>query len=194
MRCGLARAGQEESRGMTSMSSSVVWRNWLRKNAKDVSVGAVAGFLMVSAVVFSTGKADADTRVPDARESAVAVMVDAMQNETRAFGDLPRANPSTRRWFTVPISAYTSEAAQTDSTPCIAARGFDLCAHNEEDVIAANFLPMGAQVRIPDLYGDRVFTVVDRMNARYDRRVDIWMREYADAKVFGVKYATIEVF
>jgi len=94
----------------------------------------------------------------------------------------------------LPISAYNSLVGQTDNSPCIAARGFNLCEHNQEDVIATNFLPMGAQVGIPELFGDRVFTVVDRMNARYYYNIDIWMREYEDAKAFGFKYATVEVF
>jgi len=47
---------------------------------------------------------------------------------------------------------------------------------------------------MPDLFGDKEFTVVDRMNARYNYRADIWMREVASAKKFGVKYTTIEVY
>ncbi len=94
----------------------------------------------------------------------------------------------------IPLTAYNSLPGQTDDTPCIAARGYNLCEANEENVIAANFLPMGAKVKIPELFGDREFTVVDRMNARYYYRADIWMREYSDAKKFGIKYATVEVY
>lgn len=94
----------------------------------------------------------------------------------------------------IPLTAYNSLPGQTDGTPCIAARGYNLCEANEENVIAANFLPMGAKVKIPELFGDREFTVVDRMNARYYYRADIWMREYEDAKKFGIKYATVEVY
>jgi len=39
-----------------------------------------------------------------------------------------------------------------------------------------------------------VFYVQDRMNARYDRHLDIWMKDYQDAKQFGLKMTTIEVF
>lgn len=92
-----------------------------------------------------------------------------------------------------PITAYTSEAAQTDDAPCITASGFNVCAHNQEDIIAANFLPLGAKVRIPELFGDRVFTVEDRMNRRFPNHVDIWMKEKKQAIQFGVKSATIEV-
>jgi len=91
------------------------------------------------------------------------------------------------------MTAYNSEAAQTDSTPCITANGFDVCKHGIEDTVAANFLPMGTKIRIPDLFGDRVFTVRDRMNKRYSDRVDIWMIHKTDALKFGARKAKIEV-
>ena len=97
------------------------------------------------------------------------------------------------RTSTHTMTAYNSDPAQTDNTPCITANGFDVCKHNVEDTIAANFLKFGTKVRIPELYGDRVFVVRDRMNKRYSDRVDIWMKEKVDARKFGVKVAKIEV-
>ncbi len=91
------------------------------------------------------------------------------------------------------FTAYNSEAAQTDDSPCITANGFNLCEHGIEDTVAANFLPMGTKIRIPDLFGDRIFVVRDRMNKRYSDRVDVWMLNKADAIKFGVKKAKIEI-
>ncbi len=91
------------------------------------------------------------------------------------------------------ITAYNSEIGQTDDSPCITANGFNLCEHGIEDTIAANFLRFGSKVRIPDLFGDKVFIVRDRMNERYSDRVDIWMIDKGEAKKFGVKMAKIEV-
>ncbi|MFA6255426.1 MAG: hypothetical protein WC675_05380 [Patescibacteria group bacterium] len=95
--------------------------------------------------------------------------------------------------YQIPITAYSSTIDQCDSTPCITANGFDLCANNQENVIAANFLPFGTKVRIPEVFGDRIFTVQDRMNARYYYRADVWMKARADAKKFGIVYAKLEV-
>lgn len=98
------------------------------------------------------------------------------------------------------MTAYSSEAAQTDASPCIPAMWkYNLCEHyeqfGEQDTIAANFLPLGTKVRFPDLYGDKVFTVRDRMNARYGiGRGDIWMPTKAEAKQFGVKKVTMEIY
>ena len=100
--------------------------------------------------------------------------------------------------MTVTATSYNSLPDQTDDTPCIAARGYNLCEANMENVIAANFLPMGAKISIPELYGDQIFTVVDRMNSRYpkvcsdtDCRIDLWKRDYSDARLFGKK--TVEI-
>lgn len=91
------------------------------------------------------------------------------------------------------ITAYSSTVDQTDSTPCVTANGYNLCQNNKENVIAANFLPLGTKIRIPEHFGGRVFTVQDRMNARYYYRADVWMQTRQKAKEFGIKYAEIEV-
>lgn len=91
------------------------------------------------------------------------------------------------------MTAYNSEVGQTDDSPCITANGFNVCKHGIEDTIAANFLKMGTKVKIPELYGDRVFVVRDRMNAKHPNRVDIWMKDRTSAIKFGVKKARIQV-
>ena len=91
------------------------------------------------------------------------------------------------------MSAYTSETAQTDNSPCVTANGFNVCEHGLEDTVAANFLPMGAKVKIPELFGDRIFIVRDRMNSRFSERIDVWMRERSDAMQFGVRSARLVV-
>lgn len=91
------------------------------------------------------------------------------------------------------MTAYNSEAAQTDNSPCITANGFNVCEHGVEDTIAANFLKIGTKVRIPELFGDRIFIVRDRMHARHATRVDVWFKDHAAAMKFGIKVAKIEV-
>ncbi len=91
------------------------------------------------------------------------------------------------------MTAYNSEVGQTDDSPCVTANGFNVCKHGQEDTIAANFLKFGTKVKIPELYGDRVFVVRDRMNAKHPNRVDIWMKDRPSAIKFGVKTAKIQV-
>jgi 3D (Asp-Asp-Asp) domain-containing protein len=97
------------------------------------------------------------------------------------------------RVSTVIATAYSSTVDQTDSTPCITADGFNVCKHAQEDVIAANFLPFNTKVRIPELYGDKIFTVHDRMNRRYSNRIDLWKLSRNDAITFGKRLVKIEV-
>ncbi|MCX6781824.1 MAG: hypothetical protein NTW66_01765 [Candidatus Magasanikbacteria bacterium] len=90
------------------------------------------------------------------------------------------------------ITAYTSTPDQTDDTPDIAASG----KHVYDGMIAANWLPFGTQIKIPALYGDKIFTVDDRMNRRYGYgRMDVWLdTSKSEALKFGVKRVEIEVY
>lgn len=91
------------------------------------------------------------------------------------------------------LTAYTSEVAQTDNSPCTTANGFNVCEHGVEDTIAANFLKFGTKVRIPELFGNRVFVVRDRMNKRHPDRLDVWFKNKNEAIKFGIKTARVEV-
>lgn len=118
--------------------------------------------------------------------------LDSMLNKSKSPGDLPIAKEGSpaRILMEIPVTAYSSDVWQTDSTPFITASG----TTTRRGVVAANFLPIGTRVRFPDLYGNEVFIVEDRMNRRYDEHLDIWMEETADAINFGLQFATIEVF
>ena len=89
------------------------------------------------------------------------------------------------------ITAYSSTHDQTDDTPFITASG----KYVTDGIIANNMLPFGTKVRIPDLYGNKIFTVEDRMHPRKGKyQADIWFAKYDQAKNFGAKYnISIEV-
>lgn len=91
--------------------------------------------------------------------------------------------------YIVSATAYSSTVDQCDSTPFITASG----QHVRDGIIATNFLPFGTKVKVPELYGDKVFEVQDRMNARYSTRVDFWMPSRGEAIQFGLKQIKIEV-
>ncbi len=90
------------------------------------------------------------------------------------------------------ITAYTSTPGQCDDDPFIAAWGDRVY----DGMIASNWLPRGTKIRIPSLFGDKVFTVADRMNSRYGYgRLDIWMNTTrAEARKFGVKRVEVEIY
>lgn len=84
--------------------------------------------------------------------------------------------------FMVDATAYTSSVEECDSDPFITADG----STTRDGIIAANFLPFNTKVRIPELFGDKIFEVHDRMNARYWYRVDVWMEKKPDMRQFGI--------
>ncbi|OGH88964.1 MAG: hypothetical protein A2537_03040 [Candidatus Magasanikbacteria bacterium RIFOXYD2_FULL_36_9] len=90
------------------------------------------------------------------------------------------------------LTAYTSTPGQTDDSPFIAASGKRVY----DGMVAANWLPMGTKIKIPALYGDKVFTVDDRMNPRYGYgRMDVWLdAPVVQAKKFGVKRTAVEIY
>jgi 3D (Asp-Asp-Asp) domain-containing protein len=90
----------------------------------------------------------------------------------------------------VVITAYSSTPDQTDDSPFITASN----KYVRDGIVANNMLPFGTKVKIPSLYGDKIFVVEDRMNRRMgDYRMDIWFPTYTGAKNFGVKTAEIVV-
>ncbi len=93
-----------------------------------------------------------------------------------------------KRTLRVTATAYTSTVAECDSDPFTTASG----AKTADGVIAANGFAFGTRIRIPDYFGDKVFTVLDRMG-RGGNRIDIWMTNRHDALEWGVRSVKIEV-
>lgn len=87
------------------------------------------------------------------------------------------------------VTAYSSTVDQTDDTPFITASGTSV----REGIVAANFVPFGTKIKIPDLYGDRIFVVEDRMHTRKRNMVDIWFPTREEAIDFGAMHSTIEI-
>ena len=71
-----------------------------------------------------------------------------------AVNELTPADPADARYTTTRIvTAYSSTPDQTDATPFITANGTTV----HDGIIAANWLKFGTRVRIPDMFGDKVF-------------------------------------
>ena len=96
---------------------------------------------------------------------------------------------SISRIMYITSTGYNSEVGQTDNSPFITANG----EHVYWGGAAANFLPFGTKIKIPDYYGDQIFTINDRMNRRYWERVDVWFPEKPDALKWGVRKIKIEI-
>ena len=87
------------------------------------------------------------------------------------------------------VTAYSSTPDQTDSTPFITASGLPV----GDGIVASNILPFGTKIKIPALFGDKIFTVEDRMSQKIKNTIDIWMVTRNSALRFGVHTAEIVV-
>ncbi|MBM3257643.1 MAG: hypothetical protein FJZ05_00240 [Candidatus Nealsonbacteria bacterium] len=132
-------------------------------------------------------------------EAELLLSADALIQEKLAlFGQntlIPVVSPSTEtakevKKIPVIITAYSSTPWETDNTPFITAAGTWV----RDGVIANNYFSFGTQMKIPEIFGEKVFVVEDRMNWRKgDYHVDIWFPSYWEAKEFGVKKTYIEI-
>ncbi len=121
---------------------------------------------------------------------AMSSFVFVQGNALNSLSNPNNPPPKVVKELPVIITAYSSTEAQTDDTPFITASG----SYVRDGIVANNLLPFGTRIRIPEVYGDKIFVVEDRMNRRKGNyHFDIWFSDYWQAKNFGAKRTTIEV-
>ncbi len=99
-------------------------------------------------------------------------------------------NKKIAKTIKVVVTAYSSTHDQTDDTPFITASG----KYVADGIVANNLLPFGTKIKIPALYGDKIFTVQDRMSKKKGNyHLDIWMPARNLAIDFGAKTTEIEI-
>ena len=88
------------------------------------------------------------------------------------------------------VTGYSSTEDQTDSDPFVTAAGTLV----REGIVANNFFSLGTKIKIPELFGDKIFVVEDRMSwGKGNYYIDIWFPDYWQALNFGAKRTYIEV-
>jgi len=101
-------------------------------------------------------------------------------------------NPKTQviKKLRVIVTGYSSSIFETDDDPYITSAGTRV----REGIVANNLLPIGTKIKIPEIYGDKIFVVEDRMNRKKGYyHVDIWFPSYWQAKNFGAQKTHIEI-
>lgn len=102
--------------------------------------------------------------------------------------------PRALRSLRVTATAYTSQRRQTDSTPYLAAWSNRLVPGVKSIAISRDLLELGigngTALKIGGLPG--TYTVLDKMNKRWQRRIDIYMgNDLKRAKAWGSKEVII---
>lgn len=159
---------------------------------KRIALVVIAIVISTSALYGSTSSKtglEAQAQAQEINTKALTVKTSIISDSVEAKAVIaPIASVETVKvWAT----AYSSEIGQTDDTPFVTASGSKV----RDGVVAANFLPFGTKIRIPKLYGDKVFTIEDRMNSRYNDQkiIDVWFGDTESAIHFGKKYTSIEL-
>lgn len=91
---------------------------------------------------------------------------------------------SVRKFLILTVTGYSSSYDETDDTPW-------LTAYNtlvRDGIAASNILPFGTKIKIPSLFGDKIFIIEDKMNPRYGENLDIWFPTKEEAQNFGIYY------
>ena len=155
-------------------------------------LGANALFAMKD-LSFATQAANPTGIIPNqdilALEGAVVAQAAMPQREPIVYA--ADENAAGQKFRSVTVTGYSSSVNETDSTPFLTASG----SYVRVGVAASNFMPFGTKFKLPKLFGNQVFTVEDRMNARYNgtNYVDIWFAEKSDAVRFGTLPAQMEI-
>jgi len=112
------------------------------------------------------------------------------ENNIKIISSLPE-NESLPYYETyITATAYTSRESETDGSPYLAAWG----DHVFWGMIASNAFSKGTKIQIPDYFGNKMFSILDRMNERYYYRIDVWMDDLNNATSWGAKYIKIRVY
>jgi 3D (Asp-Asp-Asp) domain-containing protein len=98
--------------------------------------------------------------------------------------------PKIIKRLNVILTAYSSSPWETDGDPHITAAGTKV----RYGIVANNLLPLGTKIKIPEIFGDEIFVVEDRMSWKKGKyQVDVWFDDYFKAKEFGAKKTYIEI-
>jgi 3D (Asp-Asp-Asp) domain-containing protein len=102
----------------------------------------------------------------------------------------PKLEIETVNSFKVIVTAYSSSIWETQGDPFITASGERV----RDGIVANNLLSFGTKIRLPDIFGDKIFEVTDRMNSRKSSyHVDIWFPSRESALEFGAKLTEMEI-
>ncbi len=144
----------------------------------------ISGALLLVLVMPTSIKADTEALVDNSLATNASSIIGAIG--IRGANNLPLPTIQAKQVW---VTAYASVPGETDSDPFITASG----EYVHDGIIAANWLPFGTKVKIPAIFGDKIFTVEDRMNKVFSQRADIWMPTVSQAFRFGIQHVTVVI-
>jgi len=144
----------------------------------------------ISIFRFETLKIEADFNLQESGRNSAETLSSIQGNSLLPISDPAGPEYKVARRISVVVTAYSSTLWETDDDPYITAAGTWV----RDGIVANNYFPFKTKIRIPELYGDKVFVVEDRMSRKKGNyQIDIWFPSYSEAKEFGAKKTYIEV-
>jgi len=163
----------------------------LFKRREKFLIILVSALVLIGASLFLklAPKAEADLTKVWAEEDPESLVL-VQENSLFWISEPSNPEPKVVKKMQVLVTAYSSTRWETDDSPFITAAG--TCVR--DGIVANNKYPFGTRIRIPELYGDKIFVVEDRLHwTKKGYQIDIWFPSYQDAVNFGVKITYIEV-
>ena len=152
--------------------------------ALPTGAGLSAGQAGLTVSSSAGGAAAEQISASDSENTYRIVGGDSLLAQNAVFIKRSPNRPPAVKVYKTTITGYSSTPEETDDTPFTTASG----TPTRPGVVAANFLPFGTKIRIPALFGDRIFTVEDRMHIRNSDKVDIWFSSKEEALNFGRRF------
>jgi len=121
---------------------------------------------------------------------SISGLIMVQENSLFPLAEPSNPEPPVIRRIQVVITGYSSTLWETDGDPYLTAAGTRV----RDGVIANNILPFGTKIRIPEIFGNKIFVVEDRMSwKKGNYQVDVWFPDYWKALNFGAKRTYIEI-
>jgi len=175
--------------GVFNMSKRKKIQLFLQKSWKKSLVALLVAVIFIGISPFFEPKVY-QAEINPADFSVEEELVVLEENSLLAISNPSNPEPKTVRKIKMVVTAYSSTPWETQGNPYLTASQKWV----EEGIVANNLLPFGTKIKIPELYGDKIFVVEDRMHWRKGYyHLDIWFSSYWEAKNFGAKRAYIEI-
>lgn len=108
----------------------------------------------------------------------------------RGFPEISLAPDRVIKAYRSQATVYHSVPWETDSDPFTTSAG----THVRDGIVAANCLAFGTRLRMPELFGDKIFVVEDRLHpSKTCFVIDIWQEYNPPAPSFGAPITKIEI-
>jgi 3D (Asp-Asp-Asp) domain-containing protein len=89
-----------------------------------------------------------------------------------------------KKFMILTVTGYSSSPDETDDDPWTTAYNTPV----RDGIAASNILPFGTKIRIPEIFGDKIFVIEDKMNPKHNGNLDIWFPNKWSALEFGIHY------